>query len=266
MARTKKEFNKTGAFQIRFKKKFYESELTQEALANILGVSRPTVFGWLEGKNLPDILSLEKIARYFEVSSDYLLGLSNIESPDVSVRAAAEYTGLTEDALMRLNNGLFDPARNRGGLCERKKKADLQTASALIQSDQFQKIIENLTEVVRDACMEKIMTDLIDRYFKTAAHVVNSKFCYASDDEREFVISNLSCVLKMLGTRSDRNILKKVPKMDDKEITIHVYGTLTRVTQANELHQFHATKALNSYIDQMVSEGRIQAEQVIIEK
>lgn len=261
MARKKKEFNKKGAFQTRFKTKFYETDLTQEALANALGVSRPTLIGWLEGKNLPDILSLEKIARYFGVSADYLLGLSDTESPDISVRAAAEYTGLTEEAVKRLNNGLFDPARNRGVLYEQKKRDDLHTASALIRNDDFQKIIENITVVAKEAYMERTMTLLVERYFETAEHVVNSKFCYANEEERNAVAVNLSRILKMMGTRLDKKNAKKVPVMDDKEIVSHVYGTLTRIEHANELHQFHASKALNSYIDQIVRESRKLAEQ-----
>ena len=162
MARKKKEFNKDGTFQTRFRSKFIESNETQEALAKTLGISRPTLVSWLDGKNLPDILSLEKIARHFGVSADYLLGLSNTESPDVSVRAAVEYTGLTEDAVKRLNNGLFDPVCNRGAVYEHKKKDYLHTASTLIQSDDFQEIIDNITNVAREAYMERSMTLLVE--------------------------------------------------------------------------------------------------------
>lgn len=259
MARKKKEFDKNGTFQTRFRVEFNKSSETQEALAKILGVSRPTLVSWLDGKNLPDILSLEKIARYFGISADYLLGLSDTASPDISVRAAVEYTGLTQEAVKRLNNGLFDPVRNRGGLWEKKKRDDLHTASMLIQSDDFQKIIENITEVARAAYMERTMVLLVERYFETAEHVANSKFCYANEEERNAVVVNLHRILKMIGTRQDKKVAKKVPTMDDKEIVSHVYGTLTRVEHANELHQFHATKALNGYIDRLIKESSEKA-------
>lgn len=260
MPRKKKEFNKYGTFQTRFRTKFYESNLTQEALAKELGVSRPTVFGWFEGKNLPDILSLEKIARYFGVSADFLLGLSDVESPDISTRAAVEYTGLSEGAVERLHNGLFDSAHAGEGVFDRKKKSNLRTASALIQSEDFTKMIDNLHAVAREAYMEEVMTLLVKRYFETAAPIANSKFCYANDEERNVVVANLIQVLKMIGTRLDKKILKTVPEMSDREIVSHVYGTLNRVEHANELHQFHATKAFTGYIDQLVKNSCKEAE------
>lgn len=266
MGREKKVFNKDGTFQVRFRALYSRSNKTQKELAGDLGVSRPTVAGWLDGKNIPDILALEKIARLFNVSADYLLGLSDTESPDVSVRAAAEYTGLTEDAVKRLNNGLFDPVHNCGRVYEQEKKRYLRAASALIQSDDFRKTIESLTDVARVAYIEKIIKLLLERYFEPASPVANSKFCYTSNEEREFVLANLSHVLKMLGTKADKNASKKVPEMSDQEVTVRVYGTLTRVERANELFQFHASKAFTGYIDQVVRRSRKQAENRFKEK
>ena len=266
MARKKKEFNKNGTFQTRFKRKFYESDLTQEALANVLGVSRPTLVGWLEGKNLPDILSLEKIARYFEVSADYLLGLSEAESPDISVRAAAEYTGLSEEAVKRLHNGLFDPARKLNGWHKRVKEDNLYMASMLIESDDFQKIIENIAAVAKEAYMEKSMTLLAKRYFKLSAHFANSECNDTNDEERNIGIAKLSRILEMTGSKANKNILNKLPEMNNNEIVGNVYEALTKVKNANEIHQFHATKALNGYIDQVAREGQKLAEQDIEEK
>ena len=55
--------------------------------------------------------------------------------------------------------------------------------------------------------------------------------------------------------------MKKVPTMSDDELLPHVYGTLSQVKKATELHQFHAAKAFNSYIDQLVGECHKKAEQ-----
>jgi transcriptional regulator with XRE-family HTH domain len=43
-------------------------------LAEICGVTRSTISGWLSGKYLPSGIKIVKIAKYFHVSINYLLG------------------------------------------------------------------------------------------------------------------------------------------------------------------------------------------------
>lgn len=50
-----------------------QSQLSQEALAEKLYVSRQTISNWERGKTYPDINSLLLIAAYFDVSLDYLI-------------------------------------------------------------------------------------------------------------------------------------------------------------------------------------------------
>ncbi|KAF5077565.1 helix-turn-helix protein [anaerobic digester metagenome] len=52
----------------------------------------------------PGINNLYKIAEYFNVSTDYLLGLSNVKSFDLDIKAISEKTGLSDDAVQILAN------------------------------------------------------------------------------------------------------------------------------------------------------------------
>lgn len=54
-----------------------ESKLNQRELAQALGVTAGAVGLWETDKRLPDAHMIVKIAQYFNVSTDYLLGLSN---------------------------------------------------------------------------------------------------------------------------------------------------------------------------------------------
>lgn len=56
--------------------------MTQDQLAEILDVSIPAVCKWESGQTYPDISMLPNIARYFEVSIDYLFGYLNNLSYD----------------------------------------------------------------------------------------------------------------------------------------------------------------------------------------
>lgn len=50
-----------------------KTELTQEQVAEELGVSRQTVSNWETGKSYPDIVSVIKMSDLYDVSLDYLL-------------------------------------------------------------------------------------------------------------------------------------------------------------------------------------------------
>ncbi|HWR28481.1 MAG TPA: helix-turn-helix transcriptional regulator [Negativicutes bacterium] len=49
---------------------------TQQQLSVAVGVVQQSVVAWESGRCLPNILSLIRIAGYYEVSADFLLGLA----------------------------------------------------------------------------------------------------------------------------------------------------------------------------------------------
>ena len=60
-----------------FQQRLYEmrkqSSLSQEGLASLLGVTRQAVQKWESGSSRPDMDNLAALARYFNVSLDYLV-------------------------------------------------------------------------------------------------------------------------------------------------------------------------------------------------
>lgn len=52
--------------------------MSQARLGEALSVSQDTISLWETGKSLPDIETLVRICAIFDVTSDYLLGLSQI--------------------------------------------------------------------------------------------------------------------------------------------------------------------------------------------
>ncbi len=64
------------SFPERLKTLRMEKNITQRAIANYLNIT-DTAYGFYEqGKNYPNMDSLIKLADYFEVSLDYLVGRS----------------------------------------------------------------------------------------------------------------------------------------------------------------------------------------------
>lgn len=64
-------------------KKFrLQRELTQEQLADILGVSAQAVSRWENGTTYPDITLLPTVASYFEITLDELMGMDSFKSEE----------------------------------------------------------------------------------------------------------------------------------------------------------------------------------------
>ncbi len=73
-----------------------------QEVAEDIGISRATLGYYESGERKPDIEILLKIARYYNVSCDYLLGLTEYSLPDINSRAFFELTGLNEEAIGNL--------------------------------------------------------------------------------------------------------------------------------------------------------------------
>lgn len=56
-----------------------EYELTQKQLSAELHIAPTTLNGYIKNNREPDYGTLIRLANYFKVSTDYLLGLSNIK-------------------------------------------------------------------------------------------------------------------------------------------------------------------------------------------
>lgn len=67
-------------FSRRFKELRIAGGYTQQQLANLFQVTRPCICYWETAKRVPDYTKLVEICRFFNVSSDYLLGVSDIRT------------------------------------------------------------------------------------------------------------------------------------------------------------------------------------------
>lgn len=57
-----------------------EKKVTQQDVANYLGITRPAYTAYEKGNRSPDYDLLNKLAKYFNVTTDYLLGSTSNET------------------------------------------------------------------------------------------------------------------------------------------------------------------------------------------
>lgn len=77
--------------------------MSQAEFAQRLGVSRGSIGLYEQGKRLPDIEVLRNIAEQFNVSCDWLVGLTDTKVIEPDIKAACEVTGLSECATSYLS-------------------------------------------------------------------------------------------------------------------------------------------------------------------
>ena len=78
---------------------------TQMEFGERVGVNRNTIASYTRIKDkMPDTEIILKISRSCNVSADWLLGLSEIRSPDISAQAVGKYTGLDGDTIEKLHS------------------------------------------------------------------------------------------------------------------------------------------------------------------
>ena len=88
-----------------------ERNVTQEELAHELGIKRQTVSLYKNGQSTPDAAQLKKIATFFDVSADWLLGISNVKSTKADVRHVCDYIGLSQEAVVQLHDIFISKAK-----------------------------------------------------------------------------------------------------------------------------------------------------------
>lgn len=76
-----------------------EKGVTRQIAADNLEISRASLEYYEKGLRNPDICVLARIAEYYNVSTDYLLGRSDVQTIDPDKRAASEITGLSEECI-----------------------------------------------------------------------------------------------------------------------------------------------------------------------
>ena len=79
--------------------------LSREQLSEIIEVTHKSIYRYETGKSLPDTTTLVKLATYFDVSTDYLLGLSGLKNQRKEeygkIRQSGKYNEIYKDVYKR---------------------------------------------------------------------------------------------------------------------------------------------------------------------
>ena len=77
---------------------------SQEELGNAIGVQRQTISLYTTGQSKPDVDGITEIARAFDVSADWLLGLVKDRTTEVDIKITCKTSCLSENTIKSLQN------------------------------------------------------------------------------------------------------------------------------------------------------------------
>lgn len=89
-------------FPTRLRKLMDDNDVTHQTLGDAIGKPRQSIGGYADGSTLPNLNTVAEIAKFFGVSADYLLGLSEAPTRNVELSGIVDKTGLEIDAIIHL--------------------------------------------------------------------------------------------------------------------------------------------------------------------
>ncbi|MDF2821388.1 MAG: family transcriptional regulator [Clostridiales bacterium] len=87
-----------------------EKGITQDVLANYIGVSKAAISNWETAQNYPDITLLPILAAYFNISLDELMGYGDKSSVYKSLNACRSTS--KDDGTLNERKRIFSPNSN----------------------------------------------------------------------------------------------------------------------------------------------------------
>lgn len=102
-----------------------EANLTQTQLANSIETSQQNIGLWENGKRNPKYEMVEKLAHFFNVSTDYLLGKSDIRQtsePEIFFRKAVSDMNLTKEQEEQFQKDIINFIEQRRKIFEEDEK------------------------------------------------------------------------------------------------------------------------------------------------
>lgn len=99
-------FNYDSAFATRLRKLIEENNISKNQLSEEIGVSRQAISQYCDGSTIPNADKLLKIAEFFNVSLDYLVGRTENFTTDDKLRFVCDYTGLNQNTVEYLREAI----------------------------------------------------------------------------------------------------------------------------------------------------------------
>lgn len=216
-------------------------EVTQQTLADVLGRSRQAISYYCDGSSSPDWETLVKIANFFSVSTDYLLGVSKIRNPDTSIRTICEVLGLSEQTVssLILANGTRHEAVNA------KKYEGMHTLFDFVKAMNLQPINQETDD---------------PSYMVSQAHIISEGLLRFADDVVPMLINDPTIAKYYFSMTCQNSSPQQHSAADFLAALGAAYGVNQALISENDMKRFQIyeiTNAIGNYLRSKYSERKM---------
>ena len=204
---------------------------TQQELANAVGITRQSLSRYEIAARTVSVEVLGALAQHFNVSADYLLGLSDVKSTEQDMQTACEVTGLSEYAISAFN--------------ELKKEPCFDIVDKLFSSCEDYETEELLEEAFSN-CMDEVKVEA----FASAFCELAGTDIMLSDDGtsavllREILIEIQSYMLQNNCETENNELLFRIP-LQEYEIEYQQFCLQKRIMDSIECLSFEYKESGN---------------------
>lgn len=220
-----------------------EKGITQEQLADIFGITNQSISKWELGLSCPDITMLPKIAEFFSVTIDELIGYKPVTSiNNIYIELNSYLSGIKDDG--ELMDAVYRICR-LAGTCTSKK--ELGSVNKLIDG----KYGNNCS----------ILQAYGKEHGGVLSHNINSMLVSSFKNMKQLEISDIRSLYKTLSELCNMNVLKVLVAFfennnrgkKDKGLTIDEIVSMTHLTTEQV---YEAMNHLDIIIDENSNEER----------
>ena len=177
--------------------------LNQKECAEKLNISRGSISFYENGERLPDIETIYNMATFFDVSADYLVGLTDVKTADTNIKAICDYTGVSQNVIDRMH----------GFFVENKKENDTYLAGINLFFEGYGSIefFNNFYLVIESSVNEEKVTDELENSIHYDREKLENSWINAAKNvafEKFSLFEGLNSVIEMLKTRILKNEIK----------------------------------------------------------
>lgn len=190
-------------------------------VAKDLGLTRQTISNFVNGRYKPDGDNIEKLADYFNVSTDYILGRTDVKSPDTTIQGVCELLGLSEEAL----NVIVKLSKRGAGILNDFIVKNLtmiyNDISTLYHQSADILEIKETTPLAMSDDYEKLMIDAVRYRANLTYNQVLDDYdarVYNSEEYKKSKEQGLKLTMELLE-KDNRELLKRLRKGDLKNGT-----------------------------------------------
>ncbi len=174
-----------------------ERGLSQGKLADELGISRGALSYYESAQRTADISMLVKFAKYFDVTADYLLGLSDNRTSKTA--GIGEATGLSDEAIKKLQD--IKNGKN--------PKKNMKICNSFISSAQFEGLIHEMAAffTITNECGQTI-THYIDYLQERIEEQKKENYIPPEDiGIHDYGIAKMECDAQYFGEKQELRAL-----------------------------------------------------------